>query len=252
MSKSQRRRDEVHGILLLDKPVGLTSNGALQQAKHLLAARKAGHTGSLDPIATGLLPLCFGDATKISSFLLGADKRYWVRIRLGETTTTGDTEGEVIESRDVAVSTPQVESALANFCGEIEQIPPMFSALKHHGQPLYKLARQGISVEREPRRVVVYSSELERYSDRELDATVHCSSGFYVRSLAHDLGEYLGCGAHVLGLRRTGVGEFDVADAVTLEALKQRPDAAERRVDLLSGDQGLTHIPAVELSVDAA
>ena len=252
MSKPQRGRDDVHGILLLDKPVGVTSNNALQQAKHLLAARKAGHTGSLDPIATGLLPLCFGDTTKISSFLLGADKRYWVRIRLGETTTTGDTEGEVVETRDVAVSAAQVENALANFRGEIEQIPPMFSALKHQGQPLYKLARQGINVEREPRRVVVYKSELERYSDREFDATIHCSSGFYVRSLAHDIGEYLGCGAHVSALRRTGVADFNVVAAVTLEALQQRPGPAERRTDLLSGDQGLTHIPAVELSVDAA
>ncbi len=252
MSKPQHGRDDVHGILLLDKPVGVTSNGALQQAKHLLAARKAGHTGSLDPIATGLLPLCFGDTTKISRFLLGADKRYWARIRLGETTTTGDSEGEVIETRDVAVTAAQVENALASFRGEIEQIPPMFSALKHQGQPLYKLARQGISVEREPRRVVVYNSELERFFDREFDVTIHCSSGFYVRSLAHDLGDYLGCGGHVSALRRTGVGGFDVAAAVTLEALRQRPGAVERRTDLLTGDQGLTHIPAVELSVDAA
>ena len=252
MGKHGRRKDDVHGILLLDKPFGITSNTALQEAKLLLAARKAGHTGSLDPIATGLLPLCFGEATKISSFLLNADKRYWTRFKLGVATATGDADGDVIKTNRVDVDTERLEQALARFCGSFDQVPPMFSAVKHRGQPLYKFARKGINIDRKPRRVSVHSIKLNDRSDENIDVEIHCSSGFYVRSLAHDLGDYLGCGAHVAALRRTGVGCFALDDAVTLEALRRAegPDACRRF--LMPGDRGLSHIPEVCLSVDAA
>lgn len=243
---------EVNGVLLLDKPIGLTSNAALQEAKRIFRARKAGHTGSLDPIATGLLPLCFGEATKISRFLLEAPKRYQARFRLGQTTATGDAEGEVVATRAVTVGRAEVESALTRFMGEIEQIPPMYSAIKLHGQPLYKLARQGIEVERAPRRVTVYELRLLGHGGDEIEIEVACSSGFYVRALAHDLGEVLGCGAHVTALRRTAVGAFRVEEAVTLERLKALTDPAERSALLLPSDRGLAHLPGVNLSRDAA
>ena len=212
----------VSGILLLDKSEGVTSNAALQTVKRLFAARKAGHTGSLDPLATGLLPLCFGEATKLSGFLLDSDKRYWVRIQLGIKTTTGDAEGEVVQTRPVpALDAATVKSAMARFEGTIDQIPPMHSALKRNGQPLYKLAHQGIEVEREPRQVTVFDFELVALDKDVLEVDIRCSKGTYVRTLAEDLGEVLGCGAHVSALRRTAVGIFDVAQAHTLDALQQ-------------------------------
>ena len=189
--RSQSHRDPVDGILLYDKEVGISSNRALQQVKLLLNARKAGHTGSLDPLASGLLPICFGEATKLSQYLLDSDKRYLTTFKLGETTTTGDAEGEVIEHRPVNVSLQQLEQALNKFCGVIEQVPPMFSALKKDGQPLYKLARQGVEVERKPRSVEIFDLSIIGFDGESVDLKVHCSKGFYIRSLAFDLGEEL-------------------------------------------------------------
>ncbi|MEA3291759.1 MAG: tRNA pseudouridine(55) synthase TruB [Pseudomonadota bacterium] len=247
-----RRGMPVNGVLLLDKPAGITSNGALQEAKQMLFAQKAGHTGSLDPIATGLLPLCFGEATKISSLFLGADKRYWVRIKLGETTRTGDCEGEVIERRPVAVTAQEAETALEKFRGDFEQVPPMYSALKKNGQPLYKLARQGIEVEREPRPVSVYSLELLSLEGDMLELDLACSRGFYVRSLAVDLGETLGCGGHVVALRRTAVGGLKVGNAITLDELQASPSPKEREQFLLTVDRALEHLPRIDLSDNVA
>jgi tRNA pseudouridine55 synthase len=251
-SRTARKGQAVTGILLLDKPTGLTSNAALQQAKRLLDARKGGHTGSLDPIATGLLPLCFGDATKLSGFFLEADKRYVARIALGTTTDTGDSEGQVLGTRPVAIKASDVESALDAFRGDIEQVPPMFSAIKRNGQPLYKLARQGIEVEREPRPVTVHHLGLNEFSPTEIVLEIHSSHGFYVRTLAQELGEALGCGAHVSGLRRVAVADLDVADAVSLDDLEAASSAEERSRLLIAGDLALTHLPQVNLSVDAA
>lgn len=254
MGRQRRRGRDVHGVLLLDKPEGLTSNQALQEAKRLLAARKAGHTGSLDPIATGLLPLCFGEATKISQFLLEADKHYRAVLQLGRATDTGDAEGEVIASRPVAADRAAVEEALAAFRGEIEQVPPMHSAIKHQGQPLYKLARQGVTLELAPRRVRVHRLVLEDYDPAggRLVLDMVCSRGFYVRSLARDLGEVLGCGAHVAALRRLGVGGLAVADAVTFAALEAAGGPAQREGFLIPADRALAFLPEVRLAPDAA
>ena len=250
MTRAQTKRERgviVDGMLLLDKPDGLSSNQALQQAKRLLNARKAGHTGSLDPIATGLLPLCFGETTKISSFFLGADKDYWVKIRLGVATDTGDREGQTIREAAVDFSEPQLHLALDKFRGSFEQIPPMHSALKRNGQPLYKLARAGITVERAPRAVTVHALSLEKFSDDEIELTLSCSHGFYVRTLASELGDALGCGAHVRELRRTSVGDFSIENAHTLAQVEALADAAERRKFLLPTDRMLAHLPEVSL-----
>jgi tRNA pseudouridine55 synthase len=245
----------VNGILLLDKPAGLTSNAALQVVKKLYQARKAGHTGSLDPLATGLLPICFGEATKISGFLLDADKRYHVFCRLGERTTTGDAEGEVIERLPVETVTAEgIRVAMAGFRGDIEQIPPMYSALKHKGERLYKLARQGVEVEREPRRVTVHDLALISWQDGIAEITVHCSKGTYVRTLVEDIGAALGCGAHVTALRRLGVGPFDdsrIYGIETLEGLAAEGFAALDAI-LQPVESGLAQWPGVRLSGDAA
>lgn len=252
----QRRstRERVDGILLLDKPQGITSNRALQHAKYLLNAKKAGHTGSLDPLATGLLPLCFGEATKLSSYLLESNKTYRSVFKLGSITETGDSDGEVVQSWRVDVSRAQIADCLESFRGPILQTPPMYSALKKDGQPLYKLARKGITVEREARPVTVHALELEDFDEaaHTVTVTMTCSSGFYVRVLATDLGEMLGCGAHVQELRRTGVAGFTVDAATDMPALESAPDAAARREFLMEPDVGLSHIPALSLSVDAA
>ncbi len=240
------------GILLLDKPQGITSNGALQAVKAAFRARKAGHTGSLDPIATGLLPLCLGEATKISSFFLDADKRYRTVFQLGVATQTGDAEGTVVRRCEVTVDDGRISAAMDRFRGEINQTPPMYSAIKQGGQPLYKLARQGIEVERQPRRVVVYSLEWTRPSVDRLELDIHCSSGFYVRGLAQDLGEELGCGAHVAALRRTAVGQFSVDEAVGLDEILATQDVAQLDRLLIPTDKGLRHLPGVTLSADAA
>lgn len=258
MSKSRsfsgRRRARgrnINGMLLLDKPAGVSSNGALQRVKGLLDARKGGHTGSLDPIATGLLPLCFGETTKVSGFFLDADKRYHTRVRLGEATETGDREGAVISRSDATVDAETVLRALDAFRGEYEQVPPMYSAIKKDGQPLYKLARQGIDVEREPRPVHVYALSMTGFDGGFVDLDISCSRGFYVRSLAHDLGEALGVGGHVSELRRVGVGELSVDDAVTVPQLEAEEGPEARAAHLLSSDAGLTHLPRVDLGVDA-
>ncbi|PLW67908.1 tRNA pseudouridine(55) synthase TruB [Pseudohalioglobus lutimaris] len=251
----RRRGRPVDGILVLDKPRGLSSNQALQTAKRLYFAAKAGHTGSLDPLATGVLPLCFGEATKFSQYLLDADKAYESTFVLGTATASGDAEGEIREQRDAShIGEADVEQALAAFRGEIEQVPSMFSAIKQDGQPLYKLARQGLEVERKSRRVVVKLLELRDFRGGEapeVDVYLECSKGTYVRSIAEDLGEALGCGAHVSALRRTRAGPFSLQDSVTLstlEALKQNEELAQMDDLLLPADTAVKALPLVELS----
>lgn len=257
MGRRRRPRGRnITGILLLDKPLGVTSNAALQDVKHLFKAQKAGHTGSLDPLATGLLPLCFGNATKISAFLLDADKRYQVTVKLGEITTTADAEGEIIDSQPADHITPEdVEAVLGGFRGEISQLPPMYSALKHNGQRLYQLARQGIEVEREARNISIYDLQLTDFSSPEFSLEVHCSKGTYVRTLAEDIGKALGVGAHVAALRRTLVGPFDAQNMVNMETLQQVLE--QQRLHgldqlLLPIDAGLKHFPAVNLGADSS
>lgn len=221
MARRRRRGRNVHGILILDKPVGMSSNEALQQVKRGYGAAKAGHTGSLDPLASGVLPICFGEATKFSQFLLDSNKRYRARIKLGVSTDSGDADGQVVARRPVGqFSAAEIDAALEAFRGEIEQTPSMFSAVKHQGQPLYKLARQGIEVERAARTVQVFENRLCEFSGDELTLDIHCSKGTYVRNIAEDLGEALGCGAHVIGLRRTQAGPFGEEDIVTMERLE--------------------------------
>jgi len=251
----QRRGRPLDGILILDKPAGLSSNRALQMVKRLYGAAKAGHTGSLDPLATGVLPLCFGEATKFSQFLLDADKAYESTFVLGIATDTGDAEGEVRASRDAStIAEADVASALEAFRGEIEQVPSMYSALKHQGQPLYKLARRGLEVERKARRVVIKQLELRAFrggARAEVDIYLECSKGTYVRSIAEDLGEMLACGAHVARLRRTRAGAFTLADSVgmaTLEALKANDRLAEMDALLLPADTAVDDLPLVRLS----
>jgi len=249
----RRQLRDVNGIVLLDKPIGITSNGALQIVKRLFQARKAGHTGSLDPLASGLLPLCFGSATKVSAFLLEADKDYQVTVKLGEKTTTGDAEGEVISRRDAsAVSDAAIAAVLPRYTGTIQQIPPMHSAIKQNGQPLYKLAHQGIEVERLPREVTIYALRLLRRDGDALDLTVSCSKGTYIRTLAEDIGEALGVGAHVAALRRTAAGPFQASQMVdmkTLQAAAEQGLAALERF-LLPMDAALEKWPDVCLSQD--
>lgn len=220
MSKRRRGRD-VSGVLVVDKPPGLTSNQVVQKAKRLFNARKVGHTGALDPLATGVLPLCFGEATKFSQYLLVSDKKYWARLQLGIATDSGDADGKVIAERPVTeVDTARIEGALRFFRGEFEQIPSMFSAIKHKGQPLYKLARQGIEIERKARRVTVFSNELVAFTGSQLELEIHCTKGTYIRTIAEELGEMLGCGAHVIALRRRAAGPFDETDMITFETLE--------------------------------
>ena len=217
----RRKGRNISGILLLDKPLNLTSNAALQRVKRLYKADKAGHTGSLDPLATGLLPICLGAATKASAFLLDADKRYLTTVKLGEKTTTADAEGEIIETRAVeGVTQESVTAVLQQFIGEIEQLPPMYSAVKHKGERLYKLAREGKEVERKTRRITIYSIDLVSLHDDLLELDIHCSKGTYVRTLAEDIGEELGCGGHVAALRRTLVGPYDDSGMVSLALLQ--------------------------------
>lgn len=242
----KKTRVPVHGVLLLDKSTGMSSNDALMKAKRLLNAQKAGHTGTLDPFATGLLPLCFGEATKFSQDLLDADKTYETRVMLGEVTTTGDTEGETLRSCAVDVTREQVESVLEGFRGEIDQIPPMHSALKRDGKPLYEYARAGITLERQARRVTIHVLELLDYRAPFLDLRVTCSKGTYIRVLGEDIGTALGCGAHLRTLRRTAVGRLDVSDALTLDQLTEVPES-ERAARLAPVDALLSSFPAVHL-----
>jgi len=245
------RGERVDGVLLLDKPGGMTSSLVLQKARRLLNAAKAGHTGTLDPMATGLLPLTFGEATKFSADLLDADKAYRATLRLGVTTTTGDAEGEVRSTLPVDVSDGAIDAALPRFTGGIEQVPPMHSALKREGRPLYELARAGVEVVRTPRYVVIHRLQRVARSGDELTLDVDCSKGTYVRVLAEDIGRALGCGAHLTALRRTRVGPLAVEEAVTLERLEQLP-IGERRAQLRPVDGLLASLPRVELDESLA
>ena len=240
----KRQRNSIHGVILLDKPTGVTSNKALQRIKHQFQAKKAGHTGSLDPLATGLLPLCFGQATKVSEYLLNSDKRYTTIVRLGQITDTLDAEGAIVETRSVAVDESQLQTAVDGFRGAIKQVPPMYSALKKDGQPLYKLARRGEIIERPARDMMVHSLQARRLDDFHVELEVHCSSGFYIRSLAHDLGLKLGCGAHVVELRRIAIKSIEVEQAHSLKRIEESP------LDeiLLPIDSLLSHFPKIDLS----
>lgn len=245
------QRRAVHGVLLLDKPLGLSSNDALQKAKWLLRAEKAGHTGTLDPLATGLLPLCFGAATKFSQVSLDADKAYEATLKLGQTTTTGDAEGEVTSTQTVAVTREQIEAACARFTGEIEQIPPMHSALKHEGKALYEYARAGQTIERAARRVTIHSIDILDWQHEALKIAVRCSKGTYIRTLGEDIGSLLGCGAHLSALRRTGSGPVHVRDAISLDALAAMTEA-EREAMLRPPDSLLADWPALRLEGEEA
>ena len=220
---SRRRRfkgRDVHGILLLAKPSGITSNDALQQVKRIYNAAKAGHTGALDPLATGMLPICLGEATKFSQFLLDADKRYQVTAKLGERTNTSDADGTVISTRPIRVSDDQLQAALARFRGDSLQVPSMFSALKHQGKPLYEYAREGIEIEREARPITVYELNVLEFSGDKLVLDIHCSKGTYIRTIIDDLGEMLGCGAHVTQLHRSQVASYPAERMLTIEQLQ--------------------------------
>ena len=242
----RRPKRKLDGVLLLDKPQGMSSNAVLQAVKRLFNAQKAGHTGTLDPLATGLLPLCFGEATKFSQTLLEADKRYVAALVLGVRTDTGDAEGSVIQARAPAVTREKMQVVLDRFTGEIDQVPPMYSALKRHGRPLYELARQGVLVERLARRVRIHSLELRRWEGVKLEIEVHCSKGTYIRTLADDIGEALGCGAHVVGLRRIGIGAFVVDDAITPERMGEL-EPSEREACLLPVDALVQGLPRTDL-----
>ena len=255
MARRRNRGRNVNGILLLDKPLGVTSNAALQQVKRLYRAAKAGHTGNLDPLATGLLPICFGEATKISSFLLDSDKRYVGTIKLGVITRTADAEGEVLETRPVGdYSEAQIREVLDRFTGEIEQVPPMHSAVKVNGTPLYKLAHKGLEIERKPRTVTIYSIALLRHEGDELEIEIHCSKGTYVRTLAEEIGEALGCGGHLSALRRTASGPFTLDEAVTMEQIEAAAEEGNTALDalLLPIERALDDWPAVNLTDNSA
>ena len=244
-------RRALHGVLLLDKPIGWTSNDALQKCKGLLRAEKGGHTGTLDPLATGLLPLCFGAATKFSQASLDADKHYRATLKLGERTASGDAEGDVIETRSVNVTAADVSAACERFVGAIDQLPPMHSALKHEGRPLYDYARRGIEIERAPRRITIHRIDIVGWQSPSLVIDVVCSKGTYIRTLAEDIGAALGCGAHLSALRRTGCGALNIAAAVSIDVLSAMTET-EREGLLLPADLLLADWPQVELPEDEA
>lgn len=255
MAKRRPRGRDLNGILLLDKVGGVSSNGALQMAKKMFAAAKAGHTGSLDPLATGMLPICFGEATKFSQFLLESDKSYRVTAKLGVTTETGDADGEVVNTAPVTASAAEIEDALMSFVGNIEQIPSMYSAIKHEGVPLYKLAREGKTVERKPRAVTIYDIRILRIEGDELEFEVDCSKGTYVRSLVEDTGEKLGCGGHVTVLRRLSAGPYPAEKMLTLEQLGNiKAEGGFEAIDelLLPLSTSVADWPRVELGDNAA
>jgi tRNA pseudouridine55 synthase len=244
-------RRPLHGVLLIDKPLGWTSNDALQKTKGLLRAEKGGHTGTLDPLATGLLPLCFGAATKFSQASLDADKRYLATLRLGQCTSTGDGEGDVTEEHAVAVDLAAVQATCARFTGAVQQLPPMHSALKHRGRALYEYARQGIRIERQPRAIQIHSLAIIEWQSPLLVIDVLCSKGTYIRTLAEDIGAALGCGAHLVGLRRTGSGLLDVRNAISIDTLVAM-DPTQRDACLLPADCLLASWPEVHLPDDEA
>ncbi len=246
------RRRDISGVFLLDKPAGRSSNTALGRVRWLFNAAKGGHTGTLDPFATGLLPIALGEAAKFSRFMLDAPKAYLAEIRLGITTTTGDTEGEVVERKEVSVSKEQIEAVLAKFRGQQTQVPPMYSALKRDGVPLYKLARQGIEVERAPRAVTLHRLTMHGWDGSEfLRIAVECSKGTYIRVLAEDIGAALGCGGHLTALRRTGSGAFSIDQAVSMDELEALPESNRDRL-LMAADTLAQALPALHLAPAAA
>ena len=251
MSKPRKRGRDIHGVFLLDKPQGMSSNDIMQKVKRIFQANKAGHTGALDPLATGMLPICLGEATKFSQFLLDADKRYLVTAKLGERTDTSDAEGQIVETRDVNVKTPDILTALEQFRGDILQVPTMFSALKYNGKPLYEYARQGITVEREARPITIFELNFIEYNAPYLTLEVHCSKGTYIRTLVDDLGEALGCGAHVTMLRRTAVADYPtekMLDWNALQALAEPQDLSLLDALLLPMDTAVAKLPALTLN----
>ena len=229
MSRPRRRGRDIHGVLLLDKPQGLSSNDALQKVKRLYNANRAGHTGALDPLATGMLPICLGEATKFSQFLLDSDKRYRVIARLGQRTDTSDADGQIVQERPVSFTQAQLDAALDSFRGDIKQVPSMYSALKYQGKKLYEYARQGIEVPREARSITVYELQFIRWEGDELELEIHCSKVTYIRTITDDLGELLGCGAHVIYLRRLQVATYPTERMVTLEQLNELLEQAHRQ-----------------------
>ena len=251
MSKPRKRGRDIHGVFLLDKPQGMSSNDIMQKVKRIFQANKAGHTGALDPLATGMLPICLGEATKFSQFLLDADKCYLVTAKLGERTDTSDAEGQIVESREVKVKTPEILTALEQFRGNILQVPTMFSALKHNGKPLYEYARQGITVEREARPITIFELNFIEYNAPYLTLEVHCSKGTYIRTLVDDLGEVLGCGGHVAMLRRTAVADYPtekMLDWHALQSLAEQQDLALLDALLLPMDTAVVKLPALTLN----
>lgn len=253
MSRPRKKGRDIDGVFLLDKPQGMSSNDIMQKVKRLFQANKAGHTGALDPLATGMLPICLGEATKFSQFLLDADKRYVVTAKLGERTDTSDAEGQIVETRAVNVGTAEILSALDTFRGSILQVPTMFSALKHNGRPLYEYARQGITVAREARPITIFELNFIEYEAPYLTLEVHCSKGTYIRTLINDLGEALQCGAHVTMLRRIAVANYPTEKMMTwdeLQRLSERQDLSLLDAHLLPTDSAVAKLPALYLTAE--
>ncbi|EIJ70607.1 tRNA pseudouridine(55) synthase TruB [Pasteurella bettyae] len=251
MSRPRKRGRDIDGIFLLDKPQGMSSNDILQKVKRIYQANKAGHTGALDPLATGMLPICLGEATKFSQFLLDADKRYQVIAKLGERTDTSDAEGQIVKTCSVNVTEQDIIHALPHFRGDIMQVPTMFSALKHNGKPLYEYARAGITVEREARPITIFELNFIRYDAPNLVLDVHCSKGTYIRTLVDDLGEYLGCGAHVTMLRRTAVSDYPIHSMITWEQLQKLAEQNDLSIldsYLLPVDSAVSKLPELMLT----
>jgi tRNA pseudouridine55 synthase len=247
----KRIKRNINGVLLLDKPLGFSSNQALQKVKWLYQAAKAGHTGTLDPLATGLLPICLGEATKFAQYVTDADKTYFATIQLGATTTTGDAEGEVLTTVPVKVSQSQFQAVSQQFIGEISQIPPMYSALKHEGKALYEYARKGVDISRQPRLISIINIIVDKFEVDVAQITVTCSKGTYIRTLAEDIGAKLGCGAHLIGLRRTETAGYCLPQAVTIEQLESLSIEA-RDTLLLPVDSAIESVPKIILNADAA
>ena len=247
----RRPKKNISGVLLLDKPLGYSSNQALQKIKLLYQAAKAGHTGTLDPLATGLLPLCFGEATKFAHFLTDADKVYIAIVKFGITTNTGDAEGQVLSVKDVNISKMQLEQVCSQFLGVISQVPPMYSALKHEGKAMYEYARAGVEIERAARAVTIHNIEINAFDRDVATITVKCSKGTYIRTLAEDIGAQIGCGAHLIGLRRTATANYHINQAITIEQFEAMSEA-QRALLLMPADSAIADLPAITLDVDSA
>ncbi|AHG77513.1 tRNA pseudouridine(55) synthase TruB [Mannheimia varigena] len=253
MSRPRKRGRDIHGVFLLDKPQGMSSNDVLQKVKRIFQANKAGHTGALDPLATGMLPICLGEATKFSQFLLDSDKRYLVTAKLGERTDTSDAEGEIVETREVNVTKSDILATLEQFRGDILQVPTMFSALKHNGKPLYEYARAGITIEREARPITIFELKFIEYQAPFLTLEVHCSKGTYIRTLVDDLGETLGCGAHVTMLRRTAVSNYPTSEMMPIEDLQLLAESFPlKALDrlLLPMDTAVSNLAKIKLTAE--